>query len=328
MMRQVAIWLVIAGLCAGAAWWVLNRKPAQIVWQGYAEADYVKVGPVLAGLLTSVSVKRGDEVEAGTLLFTQDDTDDRAARDQAARQLAQSKEQLANLLAGGKQTEILQAQGNLADAQATLTRAKLDFDRGEQLLGSGFETLQNVDQLRASYLSAQARVRVSEAALAQTQNPMGRENEIRAQQAAVAAARAALGMAEWRLAQRKMFAPAHGRIVDVIAFPGETLAAGAPVVSLLPPANIFVRFFVPEPQLSAMHYGTRVAIACEGCARNLYATISFISPTAEYTPPLIYSEDTRAKLVFLIEARPPPAQAVLLNPGQPIEVRPIAGARR
>ena len=98
------------------------------------------------------------------------------------------------------------------------------------------------------------------------------------------------------------------------------MAAGAPVVSLLPPGNIFVRFFVPEGSLAKLHAGDPVALSCGGCPAGLSATISFISPRAEYTPPLIYSESSKAKLVFLIEAQPPLEQAAGLNPGQPIEV--------
>jgi HlyD family secretion protein len=110
----------------------------------------------------------------------------------------------------------------------------------------------------------------------------------------------------------------------VLARAGETLAAGAPVVSLLPPENILVRFFVPETALAAIHPGTPVALRCDGCPGDLAATVSFISPQAEYTPPVIYSEASRAKLVYLIEARPRPEQATLINPGQPIVVRPLA----
>jgi HlyD family secretion protein len=102
------------------------------------------------------------------------------------------------------------------------------------------------------------------------------------------------------------------------------MTAGEPVVSLLPPQNIFVRFFVPEPILGSLHLGDRVGLQCDSCAKDVTATISFISPQAEFTPPLIYSEANIAKLVFLIEARPPPDQAVKLNPGQPVEVRPVA----
>jgi HlyD family secretion protein len=156
---------------------------------------------------------------------------------------------------------------------------------------------------------------------------MGRDREIEAQRAAVAAARAAVGMAEWRLAQRTVTAPVGGRVADVLAQPGETMAAGAPVVSILPPENIFVRFFVPETALSGLQRGDRVSFGCDGCPRELAGTISFISPTAEYTPPVIYSESTPAKLVYRIEARPKPDQAAFFNPGQPIDVRPIrAGA--
>src|SRR5215467_14819278 len=102
---QVAV-LVVLALGAGLWWWSRHRTTAEATWQGYADADYVKVGPTQQGLLTALSVARGDAVEQGALLFTQDETADRAARDQAARQLAQAEQQLANLKAGGKPTEI------------------------------------------------------------------------------------------------------------------------------------------------------------------------------------------------------------------------------
>ena len=324
------VWLAIALLIVaggGGFWWWAHRDPPPIVWQGYAEADFVKVGPTQPGLLTAVNVARGDAVAAGALLFTQDDADDRAARDQARHQLAQAEQQLANLMQAAKPTEIQQAEANLADANATLRRIAADLARGEALLPRGDATKQSVDQLRAEYHSAQAKVEGLTAAVAQARGPMGREGEIAAQRAAVSALRAALDMAEWRLAQRHVVAPAGGRVADVLARPGETMTAGVAVVSLLPPENIFVRFFVPEPLLGTLHQGDPVGLACDGCPAGLSATISFISPQAEFTPPLIYSESSKSKLVFLIEARPPPAAAAKLNPGQPVEVRPPGKAR-
>jgi len=314
--------LLIAG--GGAAWWWYHRAADPPVWQGYADADYVKVGPTQQGLLTSLAVARGDAVKVGDPLFTQDETSDRAARDQANRLLAQAEEQLANLEASGKKTEIDQAIANLADARATRDRAKLDLDRNETLLRTNVVSIQAVDQARAAFKSAQAKVEVAEAALAQMQAPMGREREIKAQRQAVDAARAALAMTQWRLDQRTVTAPVAGRVADVLARPGETLAAGAPVVSLLPPENILVRFFVPETALATMHRGDTVMLTCDACPPALAATISFVSPQAEYTPPVIYSESSRAKLVYLIEARPSPDKARLLNPGQPVEVHPVA----
>jgi HlyD family secretion protein len=322
-MRLSIVVMVILGAGIGWLWWSQQRYTTSPAWQGYAEADYVKVAPVDQGMLTTISVARGDQVARGAPLFTQDDTHDRAARDQAARQLAQAEEQLANLEAAMKPTEVTQAEANLVDARSTLERARADLKRDDALLRTGYATAQTVDQRRADYQSAEAKAQHAEAALAQAKAPMGREREIEAQRSAVEASRAALAMAEWRLAQRTVTAPVGGRVADVMAQPGETMAAGAPVVSILPPENIFVRFFVPETALSRLHRGDPVSFSCDGCQAGLGGTISFISPTAEYTPPVIYSESTRAKLVYRIEARPRPDQAALFNPGQPIDVRPI-----
>src|SRR5262249_48839442 len=109
---------IILLVALGAAWWWVGQRPAPIEWQGYAEADFVKVGPTQQGLLTSVHVTRGTNIAAGAPLFDQDDGNDVAARDQVSRQLKQAEEQLANLQAGGKPTEIAQAEANLADARA------------------------------------------------------------------------------------------------------------------------------------------------------------------------------------------------------------------
>jgi HlyD family secretion protein len=322
-MRLSIVVIVILGDGIGWLWWSEQRNTASPAWQGYTEADYVKAAPVEQGLLTAISVARGDQISEGAPLFTQDDTHERAARDQAARQLAQAEEQLANLEAASKPTEVMQAEANLTDVRSTLERAKADLQRDEALLRTGYATAQTVDQRRADYRSAEAKAQHAEAALMQAKAPMGREREIEAQRATVEAARAALAMAEWQLAQRTVTAPVGGRVADVLARPGETMAAGAPVVSILPPENIFVRFFVPETALSRLHRGDPVSFSCDGCRPGLTGTISFISPNAEYTPPVIYSESGRAKLVYRIEARPRPDQAALLNPGQPIDVRPI-----
>jgi HlyD family secretion protein len=318
--------LIVTLACAFAGWWFLLRPHDASVaeWQGYADADFVKVGPTQQGFITQLHVARGDRIVKGAPLFDQDDADDRAASDQAARQLAQAQEQFANLQSGGKPTEILQAEANLADAEAARDKTQSDLARNQSLLKTGAATVQIVDQEAADLRSANARVLAMEAALAQLRAPLGRESEIKAQGAAVDAAQAALVMARWRLDQRHVASPVSGAIADVLAQPGETLAAGAPVVSILPPGNIFLRFFVPEPALPGVHQGDEVALLCDGCPPDLTATISFIAPQAEFTPPVIYSESTRGKLVFLVEARPKPSEAPLLNPGQPVSVRPKA----
>ena len=317
--------VVIAVAAAFAVFW-LRRAPAEESWQGYAEADFVKVGPIQQGLLTAVHVERGDRVAKGAALFEQDDTMDRAAVDQAAHLVQQAKDQLANLNGPAKPTEIAQAEANLRNAVAARGKIQADLQRNETLLASGSATKQVVDQQRADLASAQAKIAAAEAAYQQAQASLGRPDEIVAQASAVEVADAALAQARWRLAQRSVASPVTGLVADVLARPGETLQAGAPVVSLLPPENIFIRFFVPEPSLAHVHIGDTVALSCDNCPPDLSGAVSFVAPQAEYTPPFIYSESTRAKFVFLAEARPKQDQATLFNPGQPATVKPRAAS--
>ncbi len=325
MDRRIVLLAALA-LALGALWWFFLRPgpPAPEEWQGYADADFVKVGPTQQGLITAVRVERGDRVVKGAPLFEQDDADDCYAAEQATRLLQQAKDQLANLQNPGKPTEIATAEANLRDAQAARDQVLADLQRNQLLLKSGAATAQTVDEERADLASAIAKIAAVEAALEQIKSPLGRPGEITAQTSAVDAAQAALAMARWKLAQRSVASPVTGRVADVLARAGETLDAGAPVVSLLPPENIFIRFFVPEPLLAHVHLGDAVALMCDDCRSDMTGTVSYISPQAEYTPPFIYSETTRSKFVFLAEARPKPEEAALFNPGQPVTVRPRA----
>lgn len=131
-------------------------------------------------------------------------------------------------------------------------------------------------------------------------------------------AESALRSAQTRLARRKLVSPVSGTVQQVYFRPGELVPAGKPVVSLLPPGNLKVRFYVSETILPQIAYGDVVTVTCDGCAKDLKAKVSFISRTSEYTPPVIYSLEERAKLVFLIEARPEKPDA--LRVGQPVSV--------
>jgi len=147
-----------------------------------------------------------------------------------------------------------------------------------------------------------------------------RPDEIRAAEHESAAAREALAQAAWKLRQRSVASTVAGTVSDTLFVRGEWVPAGAPVVSLLPPANVKARFFVPESKLGAVKVGQAVKLACDGCGAPIDAKVTFIAPQAEYTPPVIYSKDNRAKLVFLVEARPAPEDAAKLHPGQPVDV--------
>ena len=130
----------------------------------------------------------------------------------------------------------------------------------------------------------------------------------------------ALVQADWRLGQRAIPSPAAGLVHDTYYVVGDWVPAGSPVAAVLPPANVRVRFFVPETVLGNVRAGQSVQVACDGCGAPLAAQITFVSDRAEYTPPVLYTRELRAKLVYLVEARPMPADAHKLHPGQPVEV--------
>jgi HlyD family secretion protein len=148
-----------------------------------------------------------------------------------------------------------------------------------------------------------------------------RPEQIRAQSSQVAAANAALEQSKQRLGEKHVVAAEGGVIVDTLFREGEWVPAGAPVVRMLPPANLKVRFFVPQPAVGQFPVGHAVTIQCPGNDKPIAGTVTYASTEPEYTPPIIYSNDTRAKLVFMIEARPAASDAALLHPGQPVDVR-------
>lgn len=314
--------VVLVGALGLGFWrWWQARPEGPPGWQGYVEADYVRIGPVLQGLLTERPVMRGDRVQAGDLLFAQDPVADTASRDEIAAKLAESKARLANLEAAARPPEIAQAEAQVEEQRALLARAQLDLRRAETLAPTGAVTRQALDQARADAAATAARLAQAEARLEQLRASLGRATEIAAQRAVVAQMHAQLAQAEWRLAQRRVVAPVAALVNEVYAWPGETVAAGSPVVSLLPPDNLLVRFFVPEEALPGLKTGTEVGITCDLCPPGLRGRISFVSPQAEYTPPVIFSEATRGKLIYLIEARPQDAPPGLLKPGQPVTLR-------
>jgi HlyD family secretion protein len=128
------------------------------------------------------------------------------------------------------------------------------------------------------------------------------------------------------LSRRQVFSPVTGTVQEVYYRPGEVVPAGRPVVSLLPPGNIKVRFFIPEPVLAAIDYGDIVKVHCDACAPDITAHVSFIARQSEFTPPVIYSLEERSKLVFLVEALPDKPNA--LRVGQPVDVTPVPHSAR
>lgn len=288
--------------------------------QGYVEGEYVRVASPIAGQLARLNVARGSAVKRADPLFSLEQENEAAARREAAERLQQAEAQHANLLKGKRPEEIDAIRAQLAQAQTSLKLSEANLARQEALVRSNFISRNQVDEARSARDRDRERINELKAQLA-TARLAARPDEIRAAEAAVKAAREALAQADWRLDQKSLRAPQEGVVTETMYYPGEWVPAGSPVVSLLPPQNIKVRFFVPESVLGSVRLGQQVSLSCDGCAKAIGAPITYIAPQAEYTPPVIYSRENRAKLVFLVEARPAPADAVQLHPGQPVEVR-------
>ena len=180
----------------------------------------------------------------------------------------------------------------------------------------------DVDLQRADVMLNEATVKNAQLAFERAQklvkSAAGTERSLEEAEAALRTAQARLNSAETRLVRRKLASPVTGTVQQVYFRPGEMVPAGRPIVALLPPGNLKVRFYVPESVLPQLAYGDTVKVGCDGCAADLTARISFIASSAEFTPPVIYSRDERAKLVFLVEALPEKPQDFRV--GQPIEV--------
>ena len=305
------------GLAAAALLAAGCGREARDVFQGYAEADYVDVATAEPGQLESLGAAKGDAIEAGAPLFALEAAREAAAVRQAQEQLAAAQAQLQDLRQGKRPPELDVVRAQLEQARAEATRAAAERERDAAQFASGGIAQAQVDRSQAAADAAAARVRELERQLDVAQLP-ARADQIAAQEAQVAAAQAAVDQAAWRLGQKTVAAPVAGPVFDVLYQPGEWVAAGRPVVRLLPPGNVKIRFFVPETALGALAIGQALAVRCDGCADGIPAKITYISPEAEYTPPIIYSNETRSKLVFMVEAKP--LDGANLHPGQPLEV--------
>ncbi|MDQ7249379.1 HlyD family secretion protein [Dongia sedimenti] len=300
---------------------VACNEPSNTGLLGYVEADYIYAAPVSAGRIIEVVVKRGDSVAAGAKLFTLDATDETAKRDQAAAALEQAKAKLADLQTGDRPEELAVIQAQLDAAKASMTLSVPRVERRRTMVKTNIVGVEQVDEAEAALLADRGHIAEYTARLAAAKLP-ARADQIAAAEHAVNEAKSALAAAQWALDQRQVTAAAAGRIEDVYFRPGEEANAGAAVLQLLPPSNLKLRLYVPEPELGRYKIGQRLAIACDGCAAGQTATISFIATAAEFTPPVIYSRESRAKLVHLIEARPDDT-ALPWHPGQPIEANPV-----
>lgn len=288
--------------------------------QGYVEGEYVYVAAPYAASLEKLAVHRGQQIDKDAELFALDSRPQEAAFEEVARRLAQAKSTLEDVRKGKRPTEIDSLNAQLEQAQAALVRSTIEFDRLEKLQKKDAVAMDDLDAARSARDQDRARVAQLTADI-KTSHLGSREDQIAAAESAVKMQEAALAKAEWDLSQMKQSAGQACLVFDTLYREGEWIAAGRPVVMLLPPANIKVRAFVPEPRIGEVKLGDELEVLIDGAPAPHLGKVSYISAKAEYTPPVIYSRQSRSKLVFMIELTFDPEVASQLHPGQPLDVR-------
>ncbi|MGO4406008.1 HlyD family secretion protein [Bosea sp. RAF48] len=286
---------------------------------GYVEGEYVRLGPIDTARIERIDVRRGERVAAGRVVATLETTDAQNAVAESEARLIQAQAQLDNLRIGRRPEEIAVIEASLVSAQAQQREAERALERRQDLLRRGVSTQADFDQAEMARDVAAASVRQSAANLA-VAKLAARPDEIKASENAVEEAKATLAQARWKLEQRRLAAPSAGRVSDVLRRVGELAGPSAPVLLMLPDGAAKLMLYVPEAWISSVEPGMRLDVHCDGCAAGLTASVTYVSPEPEFTPPVIYSAQTRQKLVYLVEARPDGGPQSALQPGQIVDV--------
>lgn len=310
-LRPLFIMAVIIA-AAVALWLLLSGAKRERTLSGYIEGEEMYLASPVAGTVASVSAVEGTRVSAGQQLFTID----------PATLAAQQQQREASVTAA--QTQIAAAEANAHQADADAAAARADADRARQDLArllsvkrddSAAVAGKDIDAARAALREANAKVSGAQ------KTADARRAQVEAARAQAMEAKGGQREAQIRISQLSPAAPKDARVEDVYFQPGEWVNANQAVVALLPDNKVKVRFFVPEQQVSAYMPGRTVRFSCDGCASGLGAVIRYVSPRPEFTPPIIYSRDSRDRLVFMVEAYPQHAEK--LQPGLPVDVEPL-----
>jgi len=315
--------VIYFSICICTAFLSACSDNANSTFQGYVEGEFVYVASPFGGRLDHLLVHRGQEIKTNAPLFYLESEDEREAVRQASESLKVAIAQLEDLKKGKRPPELDVVQSQIDQAIANEKNSAIQLHRDEEQYAAGGISKAQLDNTRYLHDADVAKVNEMKNQLVTSKLP-GRIDQIKAQTAEVGAQKAALAQAQWKLNQKLVNATQSGLVFDTLYRLGEWVEAGQPVVQMLPPTNIKVRFFVPEKQLGKIALNQVVQIKIDGnnSKKNIISgKITYISTQAEYTPPVIYSNETRSKLVFMIEAHPPVDLAPQLHPGQPVAVK-------
>ena len=241
-------------------------RPSAPSWQGYLEGEFIYVAAPLAGRLDRLAVEKGDRVEAGADLFTLEREAELASQREAAERVRQLTARLDDLRKGQRPTEIAALEARLGQATTVAELSRRQLERATNLISTRAVAEEDFDRAQLTHEANTQRLTELEAQLA-TAKLGGRADQVIAAEAEVAAAKAALARADWNVTQKAQSAPVAALVYDRLFRPGEFVPAGTPVVSLLPPQNIRVRFFVPEGEFASLKAGDPVKLTITRATR-------------------------------------------------------------
>jgi HlyD family secretion protein len=294
--------------------------PEESLWPGYAEGEFVYVASPRPGRLMTLHVSRGESIKSGSPLFDLEPAPESQVVDEARARMNQARFRFSDLGSGVRPDELAAIDARLRKATVEEDLARSEAERRKDLYATG--AIGREEQERA-VTAAQAAAAAVADLRAQRATALlgGRTAAQRAAAAEVEIASQQLAQAEWALQQKSVASLVPALVYDTLYRPGEFVAAGVPVVILLPPAQVLARFYVVETELAKIQPGYPVTLMIDG-REEIPAEIVYVSPQAEYAPPLIYSSESRQRLVFMVKARPLSPSASPLNPGQPLSVKP------
>jgi HlyD family secretion protein len=313
MNRAKPLVIVAVLIAAGVlAWLLLRGSDRERMLSGYIEGESLFLAAPVAGTVSTNTAQEGQRVPAGAQLFSIDPATLSAQGEQARAQVAEARTQIASAAANAQQAE---AEATAATADADKARRDLNrllsVRRDDPAAVAG----KDIDAAQAALRETNARLNAAR------ETASARRALIAAARAQEDQARGGAREVSIRVGQLAPPAPSAARVEEVFYRPGEWVAANQPVISLLPDDRVKVRFFVPEKEVARYRPGRKVRFSCDGCASGLSATISYVSPRSEFTPPVIFSRDSRDRLVFMVEAHP--QKPANLMPGLPVDVEPL-----
>lgn len=288
------------------------------VQQGFVEGQFIYLSSSVSGYLKKLDIYRGNFVKAGQILFSLTPEPENYALIEAKSRLMEEQANLDNILHGERTTILQSLEAKRSQAKADLMYAKTTLDRYQRLHRKHVASQDEVDLALSTYNIKKQLLNQYDADLREAR--LGKRKQlISAQRAKVNEALETVKRRTWSLKQKQIAAPQNGQIFDTFYKEGEYVKSGSPVTALLTPDNIKVIFYLPEKNLSQIKLKQTIIFQCDGCEKSK-AIITYISPEAEYTPPVIYSQKTRSQLVYRIECTMAPKIAVKFHPGQPVDV--------